>query len=87
MTTSSGLSRRGFGALGYTMHLPSEDRYLQTKTGLVWAGLLLGAGLIEQAGPDFGCRKTHSKTCRSNDGVDNREGREPTPAMWTSQHS
>jgi cell division protease FtsH len=25
---------RGFGALGYTMHLPSEDRYLQTKTGL-----------------------------------------------------
>jgi cell division protease FtsH len=25
---------RGFGALGYTMHLPTEDRYLQTKTDL-----------------------------------------------------
>jgi cell division protease FtsH len=25
---------RGFGALGYTMHLPSEDRYLQTKADL-----------------------------------------------------
>jgi cell division protease FtsH len=25
---------RGFGALGYTMHLPSEDRYLRTKAEL-----------------------------------------------------
>jgi cell division protease FtsH len=25
---------RGFGALGYTMHLPTEDRYLQTKGDL-----------------------------------------------------
>jgi cell division protease FtsH len=25
---------RGFGALGYTMHLPDEDRYLQTKADL-----------------------------------------------------
>jgi len=25
---------RGFGALGYTMHIPSEDRYLRTKTEL-----------------------------------------------------
>jgi cell division protease FtsH len=25
---------RGFGALGYTMHLPNEDRYLQTKADI-----------------------------------------------------
>ena len=25
---------RGFGALGYTMHIPLEDRYLQTRTDL-----------------------------------------------------
>ena len=39
---------RGFGALGYTMHLPSEDRYLQTKTDLEYElATLLGGRSAE----------------------------------------
>ncbi|ODS54478.1 MAG: cell division protein FtsH [Acidobacteria bacterium SCN 69-37] len=40
---------RGFGALGYTMQLPTEDRYLRTKTELQHElAVLLGGRTAEQ---------------------------------------
>jgi cell division protease FtsH len=39
---------RGFGALGYTMHLPSEDRYLRTRAELLnELAVLLGGRTAE----------------------------------------
>src|SRR5207244_13349653 len=41
--------QRGFGALGYTMQLPLEDRYLMTKTDLLGQiAVLLGGRSAEE---------------------------------------
>ncbi len=41
--------QRGFGALGYTMHLPLEDRYLRTRTDLQYQlAVLLGGRTAEE---------------------------------------
>jgi cell division protease FtsH len=41
--------QRGFGALGYTMHLPLEDRYLRTRTDLrCQLAVLLGGRSAEE---------------------------------------
>jgi cell division protease FtsH len=41
--------QRGFGALGYTMHLPLEDRYLRTRTDLHYQlAVLLGGRSAEE---------------------------------------
>ena len=41
--------QRGFGALGYTMQLPLEDRYLMTRTDLQYQlAVLLGGRTAEE---------------------------------------
>jgi cell division protease FtsH len=40
---------RGFGVLGYTMHLPTEERYLSTRTQLLGElAVLLGGRTAEE---------------------------------------
>ena len=47
--TRSRSSQRGFGALGYTMQLPLEDRYLMTRTDLLsQLAVLLGGRTAEE---------------------------------------
>jgi cell division protease FtsH len=59
---------RGFGALGYTMHLPAEDRYLRTRTELQHEmAVLLGGRTAEMLIFDEMSTGDHNDLLRATD--------------------